>query len=190
MRDRRARQLETDLDRVTDEPLQRGQGASHDDPGEQALQHGPEPQVAENLKGRAAAFLLVQNGHEGIGRVGHDGAEDASYVAGREGHGQLLSFGVLALRLGHHVLGERLDGVLEAGELHHGVGDLPHPARRRAFVEGPPALLTVHPGGRGPRRPGTGCFSTRSPSPGPGAALSGSTRKTSYRPNLKRPCRE
>ena len=153
MRDWRARQFEIDLDRVIDEPLQGSQGANHDDPGEQAFPHTLEPQSAENLEGRAA-FLLVQNGHDGIRRVGHHSAEDTSDVAGHKGHGQLLTFGALALRLGHHILVERLNRALEAGELHHGVGDLAHPEWRHAFVEGPQALLAVHLGGRCPERAG------------------------------------
>lgn len=45
MRDGRARQV--DLDGVVDEPPQRSQGANHDDLGEEALPHAPEPVCEE-----------------------------------------------------------------------------------------------------------------------------------------------
>lgn len=42
--------------------------------------HTPLNPFAKNPES-PAAFPLVQNGHNGIGRVGHGGAEDASSVA-------------------------------------------------------------------------------------------------------------
>ena len=42
------------------------------------------------------------------------------------------------------MLVEELDGALEAGELHHGVGDFMHPERREALVEAAEALLLPH----------------------------------------------
>ena len=47
--------------------------------------------------------------------------------------------GALGPRLGHDVGVDGLDGPLEAGELHHGVGDLPAPERHQRLVE------PVHP---------------------------------------------
>lgn len=56
-------------------------------------------------------------------------------VTGHEGDHQLLSLAALAAGLGHHVLVEHLHSALEAGELHHGVGDLPHPQGHHTLIE-------------------------------------------------------
>ena len=56
-------------------------------------------------------------------------------VTGREGDDQLLRLGALAAGLGHGILVEQLHRALKAGELHHGVGDLPHPQRNHTLVE-------------------------------------------------------
>uniref|UniRef100_M3Y4J0 Uncharacterized protein n=1 Tax=Mustela putorius furo TaxID=9669 RepID=M3Y4J0_MUSPF len=66
----------------------------------------------------------------------------------------LLSLGALALGLGDHILVESLHRALEAGKLHHGVGDLLQPQRRHALVEGPQALLREHPRGGGAQHAG------------------------------------
>jgi hypothetical protein len=41
---------------------------------------------------------------------------------------------------------EQLHGALEAGELHHGVGNLPHPQGHETLVESGHALVLVHEG--------------------------------------------
>ncbi|VCX17906.1 unnamed protein product [Gulo gulo] len=66
----------------------------------------------------------------------------------------MLGLGALALGLGDHILVEGLHHELEAGELHHGVGDLPQPQQRHALVEGPRAVLGVHPRSGGAQRAG------------------------------------
>ena len=85
---------------------------------------------------------------DGVGGMGHDGAEDAGDVSGDESDAQLLGLVALIAGLGHDVLVERLDGLLEAGELHHGVRDLPHPQRRQSLVEAPQAFA-LHDDGDG-----------------------------------------
>lgn len=56
-------------------------------------------------------------------------------ITGNEGDHQLFRFGALATGLGDSVLVEQLHGALEAGELHHGVGDLPHPEGNHTLIE-------------------------------------------------------
>lgn len=154
LRHGRARQLGIHLDQVVDEPLQGREGANHEDvrkeadARKEALPHVREPQSSQDAQSRAA-LLLVQHRHHRVGRMGHDGAEDAGDVAGHEGDAQLLGLGALALGLGHGVPVEHLHRALEAGELPHGVGDLPQPQRRHALAEGPQALLALPPGRRG-----------------------------------------
>lgn len=60
------------------------------------------------------ALVGVELGHQVVCWVRHDRAEHSCNVAGREGHSQLLSLGALHLGLGHHVLVQRLNGVLKA----------------------------------------------------------------------------
>lgn len=56
-------------------------------------------------------------------------------VTSHECYHQLLSFGALASRFGNYMLIEQLHSSLEAGELHHGVGNLPHPQRDQTLIE-------------------------------------------------------
>lgn len=56
-------------------------------------------------------------------------------VTGHEGDDQLLGFAALAAGLRNHVLVEQLHSALKAGELHHGVRDLPHPQGSHTLVE-------------------------------------------------------
>ena len=83
----------------------------------------------------ARSLSLVHVAHDGVSRMGHDGAEDSRDVAGSEGDDQLLGLAALRARLGHHVLVEGLHGPLEAGELHHGVRNLTTPQRDERLVE-------------------------------------------------------
>jgi hypothetical protein len=61
-------------------------------------------------------------------------------VAGGEGDHQLLGLVALVPRLRHHVLVKGDHSLLETGELHHGVGDLPAPQGNQRFVESVDAL--------------------------------------------------
>ena len=56
-------------------------------------------------------------------------------VTGDKRDDELLRLGALRARLRHDVLVDRLDGALEAGELHHRVGDLSPPQWHDALVE-------------------------------------------------------
>merc|ERR1719145_574854 len=116
-----------------------GQGSNHNYPGAKTL---PESTKTKGLHGSsdACAWSLVEVGHQGIGGVGHDGAEDTSDVASGEGDNQLFSLGALGPWLGDHVVVERHDGLLKAGKLHHGVGDLPAPQGHQGLVEAVDAL--------------------------------------------------
>ena len=75
-----------------------------------------------------------------------DGAEDSSNVSSSEGHHQLLGLAALCPGLGHHVLVQSLHCPLEAGELHHGVGDLSAPEWDQRLVETIDSLLLENPG--------------------------------------------
>ena len=56
-------------------------------------------------------------------------------ITSSEGDNQLLSLGTISPRLGHDILVDSFDCALEAGELHHGVGDLSAPEWSQRFVE-------------------------------------------------------
>ena len=133
------KKLKAHLNTVIDEPLKGSQGSNHDDPGAKTL---PESAKTKGLHGstNACAWSLVEVGHQGVGGVGHDGAEDTSNVASGEGDNQLFSLGALGPWLGDHVVVERNDGLLKAGKLHHGVGDLPAPQGHQGLVEAVDAL--------------------------------------------------
>ena len=68
-------------------------------------------------------------------RMADYGTEDTGDVAGAECDGELLAFGALLARLGHHMLVDQLDGSLEARELHHRVRNLTSPQWTDALVE-------------------------------------------------------
>ena len=72
-------------------------------------------------------------------------------VTGSEGYDELLRFRALVPRLGHHELVESLNSSLEAGELHHGVGNLPSPQGHKGLVESVDALSLVDLGDRLPQ---------------------------------------
>ena len=55
----------------------------------------------------------IHLGDQVVGRVGHDGAEDARDVARGKRHAQLLRLAALRLGLGHHILVQRLHHVLK-----------------------------------------------------------------------------
>jgi len=75
--------------------------------------------------------------------VGDESAEDTSPVTGQESDHELGLLGVGVLGGSEDVRVESLDGVLEGGELDHGVRNLSHPKRRETLVEAVPAL-SVH----------------------------------------------
>lgn len=56
-------------------------------------------------------------------------------VTCHEGDHQLLRFGALTAGLGNSILIEQLHCALEAGKLHHCVGDLPHPQGHHTLIE-------------------------------------------------------
>jgi len=49
------------------------------------------------------ALLLVELGHDGVSRMGHNGTEDTSDVAGGESDNQLLALGAFSAGLRHYV---------------------------------------------------------------------------------------
>lgn len=60
---------------------------------------------------RRGALGLVQFGHNGVRRVGHDGAEDSSNVTSSEGDHKLLALGALNSGLRNDVPKEKRQGV-------------------------------------------------------------------------------
>lgn len=56
-------------------------------------------------------------------------------VTGHKCDNQLLRFAAVAAGLGNDVLVQHLHCALEAGKLHHGVGDLSHPQGNHTLVE-------------------------------------------------------
>lgn len=56
-------------------------------------------------------------------------------VAGGEGDAELLGLVALRLGLGHDILVQRVDDILEGRELHHRVGDLAAPQRHKRLEE-------------------------------------------------------
>ena len=73
-----------------------------------------------------------------------NGAEDTGDVTSGKGDHELLATGALVSWLGNDVLVDGLDGLLEAGELHHGVRNLSHPEGLESLVEGSGAFLSFH----------------------------------------------
>jgi hypothetical protein len=130
------RGLETNggLEAVVDPPLETGECAYHDDTHAETL---PEAHEADLLDDSADASLggLVELGHEGVCGVRDDGAENTGDVTGGEGDSELSGLAVGVLGVGEHVGVEGLDGALEGGELHHGVGNLTTPERTDTLVE-------------------------------------------------------
>ena len=114
--------------------------------------------LCNNLKSKSTRGVsnarplgLVHVAHDGVGRVGDDGAEDSRNVTSSEGHHQLLGLAALGTWLGHHVLVDGLHGPLETRELHHGVGDLSAPQRNQRLVEAVNSLLLQDDGIRSPQ---------------------------------------
>lgn len=65
----------------------------------------------------------------------HSDVQSLTNVTSHKGDDQLLSFAALTAGLGNNILVEQLHSSLEAGELHHGVGDLPHPQGHYTLIE-------------------------------------------------------
>ncbi len=136
---RGAGKSELDLHTVIDEPLQSSQGTDHNDPRSETSPHSSEAKgLGRRANGGALGFVHV--GHNSVGRVGHNSAEDTSDVTSGECDQKLLALGAFSSRLGHNILVKSLDSLLEAGELHHGVGDLATPQRSQGLVETVDAL--------------------------------------------------
>merc|ERR1719189_1205680 len=152
---RRTGQSQLDLHSVVDEPLEGSQGSNHDDSGTQSSPQSLESESLSSIS-NAGSLSLVHVADDGIGWVRHDGAEDSSDVAGSEGDHQLLRLAALRPGLGHHVLVDGLHGPLEAGELHHGVGDLSAPQGNQGLVETVDALILHYLGESSPQGGGEG----------------------------------
>lgn len=157
----RAGKTEPDLDGVVDEPLGSGESTNHDNPRCQSL---PDSHEAEFLQGLAGGRPLgsVHLGDDSVGRMGDNSAEDTSDVTSSESDDELFTLGALVTGLGNDVpissvahyrdvnreiikciLVEKLDGLFEASELHHGVRDLTHPQRNQALVESIQTFLPI-----------------------------------------------
>jgi len=129
------------LEGVVDEPLETSESTDHEDPDTKTLPEAIEADIV--VDGSGGTTILVHDGDHGVSGVGDNSAEDTSEVTRHEGNRELGSLGVRVLGGGEDVSVESLDGVLEATELDHGVGDLTHPQRLDALVETSPALA-VH----------------------------------------------
>ena len=131
-----------DLHTIIDEPLQSSQGTDHENPGSKTGPHTSETKV---LSGRAnsGALGLVHVGDDGVGGMRHNGAEDTSNVTSGKGDHQLLALGAISTRLGHNIGVQSLDGLLEAGELHHGVRNLTSPQGHKRLVESIDAFSSI-----------------------------------------------
>ena len=129
-----------DLDTVVDEPLQGGESTDHDDPWSETGPHASEAEIPGGAA-EGGALSLVHVRDDGVGGVGHHGAEHTSNVTGGECDNELFALGALRTGLGYHVGVQELHGLLEAGELHHGVGDLSAPQRNKRLVESVDSLI-------------------------------------------------
>ena len=105
----RRREAHRHLERVVDAPLQARQRPDHDDAQREPARHQVEPAHLAHDLARRDALVGVELGHEVVGRVRDDRAEDAGDVAGGEGDGELLLLGALGLGLGDDVLVEGLE---------------------------------------------------------------------------------
>lgn len=134
--------LSTYFHGVIDEPLESSEGSDHDDTWHKSLPDSSESELLEDSSS-GGLRVLVELGDDGVGWVGDDGAEDSGDVSGDKGDNELLGLGALGSWLRHNVLVESLDGLLEAGELHHGVRDLSHPEWWESLVESSKSLGLV-----------------------------------------------
>ncbi|EPY36610.1 solute carrier family 25 (mitochondrial phosphate transporter), member 3 [Strigomonas culicis] len=151
------------LVRVVDPPLETGEGADHQDAGAEAL--GAEVHVAHLLRdltvGLAGVGGLAAGGHERVGGVRHDGADDAGDVAGGEGDAELRGLAIVALGLREDVLVEHADNALEEVELGHRVGDLAAPERHEGLVREAGGGVGAHGGHGGEHFGGEGALGRR-----------------------------
>mmetsp|Transcript_21871 Transcript_21871/g.59885 ORF Transcript_21871/g.59885 Transcript_21871/m.59885 type:complete len:357 (-) Transcript_21871:6-1076(-) len=117
------------LESVVDPPLQTSKGADHQHTDAETL--GAQVQVAELRSDLSEALALVgrlaHQGHNGVSRVGNDGANNTSNVARSESDSELSGLVVGLLGSSENVSVEELDNLLEEEELGHGVGDLARP---------------------------------------------------------------
>merc|ERR1719310_2136720 len=80
---------------------------------------------------------MGDNGTEdkGVSGMGDNGTEDTGNITSSKGDHQLLGLVALSPGLGDNILIQSLNSSLEAGKLHHGVGDLSSPQRNQGLVE-------------------------------------------------------
>jgi len=150
---RGAGQSEGDLDSIVDEPLGGSEGTNHDNTSKQSLPHAHEAEVLGDLSSRRT-LGLVELGNDGVSRVRDDGTEHTSDVTGSKGDHQLFRLGAFITRLGDDILVEGFDGLLKAGKLHHGVGDLSAPQGHQTLVEAIHTLILHDLGGTFPQGAG------------------------------------
>ncbi len=96
---------EGSLKGVIDPPLETGQGSNHDDTGSQTLDHevGISKLRGNGADGLALVLGLAEKGHNGVGRVGDDGADNSGNVTRGEGDSKLGGLGVGVTRSSKHV---------------------------------------------------------------------------------------
>jgi len=150
---RGAWQGKSNLDGIIDEPLGGSECTDHDDTGKQSLPHAHEAKILGDLSSRRA-LGLVELGNDGVSRVRDDGTEHTSDVTSGKGDNQLFRLGAFITRLGDNILIEGFHGLLKAGELHHGVGDLSAPQGHQTLVEAVHALVLHDLGGTFPQSAG------------------------------------
>lgn len=92
------------------------------------------PAVGTQQSSHSLSKLQIQLRNKAF-KISSQRCDTLTDVTGNEGDHQLLRFAALAARFGHHVLVEHLHSSLKAGELHHGVRDLPHPQGHHTLIE-------------------------------------------------------
>merc|ERR1719233_2593288 len=120
----------------------RSEGTNHDDPRSQASPHSFQSQSSSRIP-NSTTTGLVHVAHDGVSRVRDHCTEHSSNVTSGKCDYKLLALGALSPRLGHQIGVDGLHGALEAGELHHGVGDLPSPQGNQGLVKSTQTLCIL-----------------------------------------------
>lgn len=133
------RQSQINLERIIDQPLERGKRSNHHDPHGQTIPQAGETNIliypANRGESALSGFAVrVQLGHHHVRRVTDDRTSDTSDVASQERHSSLLERIELLFRLAERCVDLR-DRGLERRELDHRVRNLACPERVQTLVE-------------------------------------------------------
>merc|ERR1719234_1639940 len=129
-----SRQTQLHLHCIVDKPLEGGKCTDHNNPWAKSTPESLESKILHS-RAEGGTLHLVHVGDQGVCRMRDDGTEDASNVTSSKCYHQLFRLAALVPWLGHHIGVDRFYSSLEAGKLHHGVGNLTTPEGHEGLVE-------------------------------------------------------